>query len=273
MIRTAAVVLSGVLGWLAAAPVLAAEGDMARLRAIADGAHRSEANRARNAYRHPVETLEFFGLTSGMTVVEILPGGGWYTEILAPFLKGNGTFYAAHFSQQPLLGYQRPMLDAFQQRLADNPDQYSEVILTHLFPPNEMTIAPPGSADLALTFRNVHNWIMAGSQREHFAAFFAALKPGGTLGVVEHRAPAGASLEFMQTSGYVDQDYVIQLAQEAGFEFVTASEINANPRDTKDYPDGVWTLPPTYELGETDRARFAAIGESDRMTLKFRKPR
>lgn len=246
--------------------------DSERLQALSIGDHRSAANIARNEARNPVETLQFFGLTPGQTVIEILPGGGWYTEIIAPFLKGNGTFYGAHFSPESSLSYQPPILQQFLQKVADEPEHYSEVIVTRLNPPSEVDIAPAGAADLALTFRNVHNWIMADTQHEHFAAFYNALKPGGVLGVVEHRAPEGSSMEFMSTSGYVTQDYVIELAQEAGFEFVASSEINANPRDTKNHARGVWTLPPTFRLGDQDRETYAAIGESDRMTLKFRKP-
>lgn len=263
------VAAAGLLG-LAAAQAVA--DDAQRLRELSTGDHRSADNIARNTMRNPVETLQFFGLQSGQTVIEILPGGGWYTEILAPFLKGNGTYYAAHFSPRSELSYQPPALAQFQQEMAAAPELYSEVIVTQLNPPQETEIAPAGSADLAMTFRNVHNWIMAGTQKEHFAAFYTALKPGGILGVVEHRAPEGSTMEFMSTSGYVTQDYVVELAQEAGFEFVDSSEINANPRDTKNHPSGVWTLPPTYRLGDEDRARYAAIGESDRMTLKFRKP-
>lgn len=262
--------LSALVLAMGCTPVLA--DDSARLKSLSEGAHRSAANIARNEFRNPVETLQFFGLQSGMTVIEILPGGGWYTEILAPFLRGNGTYYAAHFSPNGALSYQPPSLAAFQRKLAAEPEIYSETIVTHLDPPAEVAIAPPGSADLAMTFRNVHNWVMAGTHHEHFAAFFAALKPGGVLGVVEHRAPAGSSMEFMQTSGYVSQDYVIELAEQAGFEFEASSEINANPRDTKDYAQGVWTLPPTLRLGDQDRAKYLAIGESDRMTLKFVKP-
>lgn len=246
--------------------------DTARLQALSTAPHRSADNIARNAARHPVETLQFFGLSSGLTVVEILPGGGWYSEIIAPFLKGNGTYYAAHFSPNSDISYQPPMLRDFEARIAGNPDVYGETRLTHLYPPAEMEIAPPGSADLAMSFRNVHNWIMIGTQKEHFAAFYAALKPGGILGIVEHRAPAGSSMEVMETTGYVTQDYVIELATEAGFELVATAEINANPLDTKDHPEGVWTLPPTWRLGDVDRAKYAAIGESDRMTVKFRKP-
>lgn len=257
---------------LALAAAQAIADDTQRLRELSAADHRSAANIARNDARNPVETLQFFGLQSGQTVIEILPSAGWYTEILAPFLKGNGTYYAAHFSPESSLSYQPPILEQFLQKMAGEPELYSEVIVTRLNPPTEMEIAPAASADLAMTFRNVHNWIMAGTQKEHFAAFYAALKPGGVLGVVEHRAPEGSSMEFMSTSGYVTQDYVIELAEEAGFEFVASSEINANPLDTKDHPRGVWTLPPTFRLGDEDRAKYAAIGESDRMTLKFRKP-
>lgn len=246
--------------------------DTEKLASLIAADHRSEANIARNQYRNPVETLAFFGLESGMTVVEILPGGGWYTEILAPFLKSNGQYYAAHFSPNGTPSYQSPALMRFQSKLADNPDVYGETTITHLNPPYATYIAPPESADLALTFRNVHNWIMAGTQHEHFDTFYKAVKPGGILGVVEHRAPEGSSMEFMSTSGYVTQDYVIELAEEAGFEFVESAEINANPDDRKDYPRGVWTLPPTLQLGEEGRDEYLAIGESDRMTLKFRKP-
>ena len=246
--------------------------DTARLQELIVADHRSEANIARNEVRHPVETLTFFGIEPDMTVVEILPGAGWYTEILAPYLKDEGTFYAAHFSPNSTLSYQPPALRQFEELLASNPDVYGETILTHLYPPAETDIAPPGSADMVLTFRNVHNWIMAGTQKEHFAAFYEALKPGGILGVVEHRAPEGSSMEVMETTGYVTQAYAIELAEEAGFELVATSEINANPRDTKDHPSGVWTLPPNLRLGDTDREKYVAIGESDRMTLKFRKP-
>jgi len=246
--------------------------DAQLLQELSVASHRSAANIARNPARHPVETLQFFDLTSGATVIEILPGGGWYSEIIAPFLNGNGTYYAAHFSPNSSLSYQPPMLRQFEQRVQNNPSVYGGTIITHLNPPSETEIAPAGSADLAMSFRNVHNWIMAGLQEQYFAAFFTALKPGGVLGIVEHRAPEGSPMSIMETTGYVTQDYVIELATKAGFEFVASSEINANAADTKDYAQGVWTLPPTFRLGETDRAKFEAIGESDRMTLKFRKP-
>ena len=265
---------AGVLVLLSASlfSTIALADDLARLQELVVAKHRSPQNIARNDARHPVQTLEFFGLKSGMTVIEILPSAGWYTEILAPFLKGNGTFYAAHFSPDLHLAYQPRNLQAFLDFLAAKPEVYGETIVTRLYPPAETEIAPPGSADLAMTIRNVHNWIMAGTQSEHFAAFHRALKSGGILGVVEHRAPEGSSMEVMSTTGYVTQEYVIELAEAAGFEFVGASEINANLLDTNDYPEGVWTLPPTLRMGDTDREKYLAIGESDRMTLKFRKP-
>lgn len=239
---------------------------------LAAGEHRSAANRARNAARNPVATLEFFGLQPDMTVIEIGPSGGWYTEIIAPYLHAEGHYYGAHFSPNSPIGYHRPSLESFEAKLREYPQLYGRATIRHLLPPGETVIGPEQGADLALTFRNVHNWIMAGQEHDYFAAFYAALKPGGVLGVVEHRAPEGAAMEVMQTTGYVTEAYVRELAAQAGFEFVAASQINANPRDTKDYAEGVWTLPPSYRLGQQDRARYEAIGESDRMTLMFRKP-
>lgn len=246
--------------------------DESRLQELITADHRVPAHIERNDARNPVATLMFFGIEPDMTVVEVLPGAGWYSEILAPYLRGSGSYYAAHFSANASLPYQPPALENFRQKLINHNHIYDETILTHLNPPEEVDIAPAASADLVLTFRNVHNWIMAGTQEEHFDAFHQALKPGGILGVVEHRAPAGSSMEFMQTSGYVTEAYTIELAEAAGFEFVASSEINANPLDTADHPRGVWTLPPTLQLGDENRARYQAIGESDRMTLKFRKP-
>jgi len=237
------------------------------------GAHRAEGNSARDAYRHPRETLLFFGLRPDMTVVEIWPGSGWYTEVLAPVLRGRGILYAAHFHVDgkgpPYRGLSRA---AFQKKLAANPAVYDQVRVTELSAPQHVGIAPAGSADLVLTFRNVHNWAAAKTDEATFRAFYAALKPGGILGVVEHRAKEGASPEQMIKSGYMTESYVIALAGKAGFKLVAKSEVNANPKDTRDHLRGVWTLPPTYRLGDQDRAKYAAIGESDRMTLRFVKP-
>ena len=234
--------------------------------------HRSADFVARDHARNPAGTLRFFDVKPDMTVVEIWPGAGWYSEILAPMLRGNGRLYAAHFSADSNVPYFQRSLAAYQAKLAAKPSLYDQVILTELAPPASVNIAPAGSADRVLTFRNVHNWAKAGQAEAVFAAFYQALKPGGILGVVEHRAPAERSFEDQITSGYMTEAYVIGLAEQAGFRLVERSELNANPRDTAEHPAGVWTLPPTLRLGDTDRARYLAIGESDRMTLKFVRP-
>lgn len=245
---------------------------MPSLEQLSVASHRSDSNIARNDFRHPVETLEFFGLEPNMTVIEILPSSGWYTEILAPYVRDHGKFYAAHFSPNASASYMPPNLRNFEAKITAEPELYGKITVRHLNPPHEVAIAPPQSADMAMTFRNVHNWIMAGQENEFFAAFYTALKPGGILGVVEHRALPGADMEVMRTSGYVTEAYVIEVATAAGFELVGKAEINANASDPTVHPRGVWTLPPNYRLGDTDRAKYNKIGESDRMTLKFIKP-
>jgi predicted methyltransferase len=235
---------------------------------------RTEAFRARDVYRNPQETLAFFDVQPNLRVVEIWPGQGWYTEILAPYLKAKGDYIAAGFALTPSAPpYQGRIAKAFVEKLAADPARFGAVGITTLGPPDAWTIAQPGSADRVLTFRNVHNWIDGGYAPQVFAAMFAALKPGGVLGVVEHRAAPDTSLEQMKQSGYVTEAEVKRLAAEAGFVFESASEINANPKDTKDYAKGVWTLPPRLAEGEKDREKYLAIGESDRMTLRFVKPR
>ncbi|KAF0805437.1 hypothetical protein A167_03480 [Alcanivorax sp. S71-1-4] len=234
--------------------------------------HRSAEFVARDHARHPAETLRFFDVQPDMTVVEIWPGAGWYSEILAPLLRDNGRYYAAHFGADSDVPFFQRSLDAYREKLAASPALYDQVTLTELAPPAATTVAPPGSADRVLTFRNVHNWAKAGQAEAVFAAFYQALRPGGILGVVEHRAPAGRSFEDQIVSGYMTEAYVISLAEQAGFRLVERSEINANPRDTADHPAGVWTLPPSLRRGDNDRARYLAIGESDRMTLKFMRP-
>lgn len=228
----------------------------------------------RDVYRHPLQTLKFFGIQPGMTVVEIWPGAGWYTEILAPYLRERGVYYAAtHAASLPDAPANiRKYVAALKDRLATSPDLYDRVRLSEFKPPERVEIAPAGTADLVLTFRNVHNWISADFEAEAFRVFFTALKPGGVLGVVEHRAPVGHSREESKKSGYVTEAYIKALAYSAGFEFAGASPVNDNPLDTKDYPAGVWTLPPVLRLKEVDREKYLAIGESDRMTLKFVKP-
>lgn len=244
------------------------------IAAAVAGEHRTPAFVERDQYRHPAETLEFFGVEPGQTIVEIWPGGGWYTEVLAPIVAEEGHLYVAAFTDtapdQP--AYRERLNKQLREKIAGNDEVYGNVTVTHLHVPGETEIAPAGSADRVLTFRNVHNWVKAGHAGEVFEAFHRALKPGGILGVVEHRARPGTDLETMKQSGYVTEAHVKELAESAGFEFVAASEVNANPKDTADHPRGVWTLPPSLRLGEEDREKYLAIGESDRMTLKFRKP-
>lgn len=255
-------------------PATAAE-DVA-LRAAIEGEHRSAEQKARDADRRPYETLRFFGIRPDMTVVEIWPGGGWYSEILAPYLRDQGRLYAAHFNPESSVDYFRRLYRGYAERIQASPGLYGDVTLTVFDPPAHTDIAPPGSADMVLTFRNVHNWYMRGGGEERlasaFAAMFRALKPGGILGVVDHRMPADRPLSAQDASGYMRQDYVIETAQAAGFRLEESSELNANPLDDADHPKGVWTLPPSLRLGEENAAEYLTIGESDRMTLKFVKP-
>jgi len=236
--------------------------------------HRSEKNKQRDQYRHPQETLEFFGIKPGMTVVEIAPGGGWYTEILSPLLGPQGKLYAAHFDPNSEVEYYRNGRAKFERKMDVESDVYGNVEITTFQPPEMFDIAPAGSADAVVTFRNVHNWLRGGREAtvESFKAMYKALKPGGVLGVVEHRLPASQEQDEKASSGYMHQQFVIDVAQDAGFKLVASSEINANPKDTANHPKGVWTLPPSLRLGEQDRDKYLEIGESDRMTLKFVKP-
>jgi len=264
---------------LAAGLEASAATDSARLAEAISGSQRNDASKARDAYRHPGETLTFFDVAPDSTVVEVWPGGGWYTEILAPYLRGQGVYYAAGFAitlpdqAQYYVNAQKALAD----KLAGN-DIYDHVVLTELNAPARSVMAPPGTVDVVLTFRNVHNWLARDNADAMFQAFHHALRPGGVLGVVEHRASPGTSLEVMKKSGYVTEDLVIELASSAGFELAARSEINANPKDTKDHPAGVWTLPPNFRHCQSldddkDKAactlKYQAIGESDRMTLKF----
>lgn len=236
--------------------------------------HRSANNIARNQYRHPADTLAFFGLKADMTVVEIWPGGGWYSEILAPVLKDHGQYYAAGFSliAERTPDWRKNYQRKFEEKLKQNPEVYGKTIVTDLSIPERTEIAPAGTADLVLTFRNVHNWMKGEYAQDVFNSMYKALKPGGLLGVVEHRAKPNTSLEEMITSGYVTEAHVIKLAKTAGFKLEARSEINGNAKDSSQHPKGVWTLPPSLRLGDKDRAKYLAIGESDRMTLKFVKP-
>nr|WP_239556803.1 methyltransferase [Dyella flava] len=247
-------------------PTSASDFTAGQLDAVLAGSWRSAPNKARDVYRHPKATLQFFGLQPDQTVIEITPGGGWYTEILAPLLRDNGHYIAAVSGGNG--GEDQQNAASLRSKFAADSTEYSKASIV-IFNPKAPVLGPAGSADMVLTFRNVHNWAEAGTAEAMFKAFYAVLKPGGTLGVVDHRAAAGASLDAVKDSGYLPTDYVIKLATDAGFKLDAQSEINANPKDTKDYPKGVWTLPPTLTLGDQDRTKYLAIGESDRMTLRF----
>lgn len=247
--------------------------DQSELTQIINSEHRAESNQVRDQYRHPQQTLEFFGITSDMTIIEVWPGKGWYTEILAPYIKqGGGQFIAAGFPQHSGPKWRQNMQAEYQAWLSASPKHYDQTKLVELGPPSFWNLGLDESVDSVLTFRNVHNWLKGGYDTEMFAAFYRVLKPGGILGVTDHRAAINTDLTAMKTSGYLDQDLVIALAQKAGFILDATSEINANPKDSKDHPKGVWTLPPTLRLGEQDKNHYLKIGESDRMTLLFRKP-
>jgi predicted methyltransferase len=243
----------------------------ATMRAALAAPHRRPEDRARDVYRHPTDTLTFFGLREDMTVVELWPGNGWYTDILAPLLRERGTLIAATPDPAGSHELRATTARALRERVASNPSVYGDVTFTVL-DTDRMDLGQPGSADLVLTFRNTHNWINDGIDEKVYAAAYRVLKPGGVLGVVQHRADEGTDAATAAKKGYVPEDHVIAVAEAAGFVLEERSEVNANPRDTKDYTDGVWALPPVLRGGEWDRARFLAIGESDRMTLRFVKP-
>lgn len=251
--------------------------DPAALDAAIAGDWRDPKNSARDRYRHPKDTLGFFGVSPGDTVVEITPGAaGWYTEILAPYLRERGRYVAAMVdpattSSERSRGSQQRALDALKARLSAHPDRLDRAQF-HLFDAKVPSFGAPGSVDRVLTFRNVHNWVAAGTAPQWFKAFHDVLEPGGTLGVVDHRAKPGTDLETMKKSGYLTEELVISLATEAGFRLEARSEVNANPKDTTDHPDGVWTLPPTNSHDPEEAQKYLAIGESDRMTLRFVKP-
>jgi predicted methyltransferase len=233
--------------------------------------HRSEADRARDRYRHPKDTLLFFGVRPEMTVLEVWPEPGWYTEIIAPLLRDKGKYYAAVIAADPTDKHITQRLEAYRAKLATRPDLYDRVSVV-TFPTDGGDAVPPGTLDMVVTFRNIHNWMARDSAAQAFATMYRALKPGGILGVVEHRGNPALPQDPHAKNGYVNEDYATKLIESQGFRLVAKSEVNDNPRDTKDYEQGVWTLPPTYRLGEKDHDKYAAIGESDRFTLRFVKP-
>ena len=226
---------------------------------------RTPKNVARDVYRHPYETLDFFGIKQDMTVIELTPGGGWYTEILANYIHYPGTLIAAHFNPDAGGYYKRGRAN-FEKKMNSSP-MYGRVEIVNI----DSILAEPNSVDAVLTFRNLHNWL--GPLLDTiFSNSYKALKPGGIFGVVEHRANEGTILEVMKKSGYVTEQHAIAMAKKHGFELVSKSEVNSNPKDIKNYPKGVWILPPNLRMKEVDKEKYLEIGESDRMTLLFRKP-
>jgi predicted methyltransferase len=226
---------------------------------------RDPKNAARDSSRHPLETLSFFGIKSDMTIVELSPGGGWYTEILANFLHEPGKLIAAHFDPNSERAYYKRSRANFEKKMSTN-SMFNTVEMVAI----NSNLAEPNSVDAVLTFRNLHNWL--GSDMDLiFSNSYKALRPGGIFGVVEHRAKPGTSIEAMKKSGYVSEKHAIEIAEKHGFKLVAKSEINANPKDSTNYPGGVWTLPPNLRLKDVDREKYLEIGESDRMTLLFKK--
>ena len=240
----------------------------AKLRAAIASSDRPAAETARDKWRHPAETLEFFGIRDSMTVVELWPGAGWYTAILAPLLADKGKLVVTNTDPNG----PGESAKSYAARLASKPNDFGKVDVKIINAPADISLGADGSADAVVTFRNFHNWVRDGIADKVLAASFRVLKPGGIFGVEEHRAKPDADPAKIGDTGYVPEAMVIDLAKKAGFRLEARSEINANPNDTKDWPKGVWTLPPVLRLGDQDRAKYEAVGESDRMTLRFRKP-
>jgi len=238
------------------------------LKGIIAGDHRSAANKARDKYRNPAKTLHFFGLMPEMTLVEIWPGGGgWYQEILAPYMHAKGTYYSAGFDLSAMEGYAFKSNNALAARLGSDASLYGKVIVTELVPPAKVEIAPAGSVDMVVSFRNYHNWQMRGVEKDVLKAVYTALKPGGIFGLTDHRSDTSDGKD-----GYIKPADLLAAAAEAGFVLVAQSEINANPKDTHTHEKGVWTLPPRLSGNAADHDKMRAIGESDRLTMKFMKP-
>jgi len=280
MLARRATLAAALMLTMLAAPCAAMDAETGQaLDAALNGNQRSAENKARDVYRHPRATLEFFGIEAHMTVVEMWSGGGWYTEILAPALRGSGKLVAAHYGENTGSDYRTRNYRGFVEKLASRPDVYDQVKVLTWGKGAGNALGQDGSADMVVTFRNIHSLILGGQLEAFLDAAFRVLKPGGVLGVVQHRGeplsargPGDVDVAEEAKAGYVPQAHVIDTITAAGFVLDGQSEINANPRDTKDHPKGVWTLPPSLALGDTDREKYLAIGESDRMTLRFVKP-
>ena len=241
------------------------------LDGILAGSQRTAVDRARDQYRHPKETLLFFGLRPKTRVLQVWPEPGWYTKIVAPLVRGRGQYDAAVIAADPGSRFLTARLASYRQLLASRPDDYGGVKVA-TFPLDGRDVVPPGSVDMVLSFGDLHEWMALGRTQQALATLYRALAPGGVFGVVDNRGDPAVPQDPQAKTGYVRQDYAIRLIEAAGFRLVASSEVNANPRDTKDYPCGVWALPPDYRLGSIDRAKYEGIGESDRFTLKFVKP-
>jgi len=262
-----AMLLITLLGAICSTPVWADDA----LQAVINGAQRSDANKARDAARHPQQTLEFFGIKPTMTVVELNPGGGWYAEILAPYLKAQGQLIEAFPDPKSKDEENRNDAAGIQKKMKASPALFDKVKTATFEPPEKLKFAPDNSVDMVLTFRNVHNWVGFGDEKMQalFKGVFNSLKKGGVFGVVDHRLPADKVQDKEASTGYVSEAYVIRIAESAGFKLAAKSEINANPKDHADHKNGVWALPPTFANKDEDRKMYAEIGESDRLTLKF----
>ncbi len=241
------------------------------LDAILTGGQRTAADRARDRFRHPKETLLFFGIRPRTRVLQVWPESGWYTEIVAPLVHARGRYYAGVMAPDPGSRFLTARLASYRRLLASRPDQYGKVKVV-TFPLNGSDVVAPGTVDMVLSFRNLHEWMALGDAQQALVTIYRALAPGGVFGIVDNRGDPSLPQDPRAKSGYVRQDYAIRLIEAAGFRLIATSEVNANPRDTRNYPCGVWALPPDYRLGKIDRARYEAIGESDRFTLKFVKP-
>ena len=246
--------------------------DSAKLEKVVAGKHRTAQFSARDIYRHPLETLKFFGIKDTMTVVEITPGGGWYAEILAPYLKDNGQYIAAGYDPESERAYFKNNAKKLIDKFNANPELYGKAVMSVMQAPEKLDFAKANSADMVLSFRNTHNWHSSGASEAVYASIFKSLKHGGIFGLVQHRAGHIHPKDSSGKMGYLKQSEIIKLAEKVGFQLIEKSNINENPKHKRDYEKGVWTLPPVYRLKDVDKDKYKEIGESDRMTLKFVKP-